>query len=78
MHKVYLVEPKQSYEGKGLVAADSAVQANEIIDDFIRQDNSNVLDSWGYNHVGECDCVGHLYSDELGIILYGIHYTGVC
>lgn len=60
------------------VAADSAVQANEIIDDFIRQDNSNVLDSWGYNHVGECDCVGHLYSDELGIILYGIHYTGVC
>lgn len=42
------------------------------------RDNSNVLDSWGYNHVGECDCVGHLYSDELGIILYGIHYTGVC
>lgn len=78
MHKVYLVEPKYSYDGKELVAADSAVQANEIIDDFIRQDNSNVLDSWGYNHVGECDCVEHLYSDELGIILYGIHYTGVC
>ena len=63
MHKVYLVEPKYSYDGKGLVAADSAVQANEIIDDFIRLDNSNVLDSWGYNHVGECDCVEHLYSD---------------
>ena len=78
MHKVYLVEPKYSYDGKGLVAADSAVQANEIIDDFIRQDNSNVLDSWGYNHVGKCDCVEHLYSDEIGIILYGIHYTGVC
>lgn len=47
MHKVYLVEPKYSYGGKGLVAADSAVQANEIIDNFIRQDNNNALDSWG-------------------------------
>lgn len=78
MHQVYLVEPRCGYDGKGLVAADSAIQANEIIDDFVRRDNDNVLDSWGYNRVGEYDRIEHLYSDKTGIILYGIHYTGVC
>lgn len=76
MYKVYEINPKCYYHGKGLVAAESAIEANKLIDNFIAGDPDNAYDSWGYEHVEEWDCIESLQSNEKGIVLFGIYYNG--
>ena len=74
---VYKIEPSKScYRGSALVAAESAASANKFIDDFIKRDEHNECDSWGYDHVKEDDKIDYLFSTVAGIIDYGIWYCG--
>lgn len=45
MYKVYEINPKCYYHGKGLVAAESATEANKLIDNFVANDSDNAYDS---------------------------------
>ena len=76
MYKVYKVGAKMYYHGMSLVAADSAEEANSIIDDFKRDDTNNWNDSWGYCEVDESDAIEGVLSERKGIVLYGIYYHG--
>lgn len=78
MYKVYEIDHMCCYKGISLIAAEDAVEANKIIDDFIKSDENNVYDSRGYCHVKESDCIQPFHSDIKGIIRYGIYYTGLC
>ncbi len=76
-YKVYEIVPCSFYyRGMSLVAAETVEKANEFIDDFISVDSDNSCNSFGYSHIDELDIINHLYSDEEGIILYGIDYCG--
>lgn len=76
MYKVYEVDSAVCYHGMSLVAAENAIEANKIIDDFIKRDENNVYDSHGYCHVSESDCIEPFHSDVKGIVRYGIYYGG--
>ena len=76
-YKVYEVEPRLScYHGMSLVAAESAVEANHIIQDFVKSDPKNLYDSWGYGRVSEYDLIEGVYSENKGIVHMGIYYYG--
>lgn len=74
MYKVYQIRSTCYYRGIGLVAAESVIEANKFIDNFIANDPNNTYDSWGCEHVNELDCIKILQSKEKGIILFGIYY----
>lgn len=76
MFKVYKVTSGACYTGYALVAANSAEEANKHIATFKNSDKDNTCDSWGYDKVYEDDRIEHLFSDEEGIIDYGISYSG--
>lgn len=76
MYKVYQIRSKCYYRGIGLVAAESVIEANKLIDNFIASDPNNIYDSWGCEHVNELDRIEPLQSKEKGIILFGIYYSG--
>lgn len=75
-YKVYMIDSNAYYAGKSVVAAESAQEANKIIDTFVHEDSHNRSDSWGYCHVEEGDALEDVYAERKGIIYYGIHYTG--
>lgn len=75
-YKVYEIDPTYGYHGKALVAANSAIEANKIIDEFQQEDSDNVSDSRGYSHVDEFNCISSIRSEEKGILLYEIYYDG--
>ena len=76
MYKVYCINSKSCYRGLSLVAADNAEEANSIIERFKDFDKDNKLDSLGYELVDEDDVIKSVYSEEKGIMLYGIYYIG--
>lgn len=76
MYKVYKINSACYYHGMGLVAAESAIEANKLIDNFIASDPNNIYDSWGYEHVDEWDCIEPLQSEEKGIVFREIYYNG--
>ena len=76
-YKVYEVTPRLGcYQGMSLVAANSAEDANRIIDKFIKDDPHNQMDSWGYSKVNEYDVIEGIYSEIEGIVHMGIFYYG--
>ena len=75
-YNIYVIDSEAYYGGKSLVGAESADEANKIIDAFIHNDPHNHGDSWGYSHVDEDDAVEGVYSEQKGILYYGIYYTG--
>lgn len=76
-YNVYEIIPNSLYYGgMSLVAAESTEEANDFIDEFIKSDTQNYNDSLGYNHIDEYNIMDHLYSDEKGIIYYGIYCCG--
>lgn len=74
LHSVYGILPNSNYGGEALVAADSIEEANGFISEFKQRDRYNALDSFGYGEVD--DIKEHLFSDQKGIIDYGIYYIG--
>lgn len=77
VYNIYEIYPSKScYRGISLVAAETVEQANEFINEFIKSDPDNYEDSWGYSYVDGDDLLEHLFSDEPGIIKYGIYYYG--
>ena len=79
-YKVYSVNPggryERCYRGTSLVAADNAEEANQIIEDKIREDKDNRNDMWGYGEVDEDCVIENVYSEVKGIVHYGIYYYG--
>lgn len=75
-YKVYVIDSESHYTGTSLVAAESAEEANKIIDTFVKDDPHNYCDSWGYCHVDEYEAIEGVYSEQKGIIYRGIYYTG--
>lgn len=76
-YKVYSVTPRLGcYQGLSLVAANSAEEANCIIDKFIKDDPKNHMDSWGYSKVSEHDVIEDIYSEIEGVVHMGIFYYG--
>ena len=75
-YKVYIIDSEGYYAGSSLVAAESAEEANKIIDAFVKDDPHNYADSWGYCHVDEYEAIEGIYSERKGIIYRGIYYTG--
>ena len=75
-YKVYVIDSEAHYTGTSLVAAESAEEANKIIDAFVKDDPHNYCDSWGYCHVDEYEAIEGVYSEQKGIIYRGIYYTG--
>lgn len=73
-YKVYKIDSNSSYIGYSLVAANTSEEANQYIDSFREEDNDSKCDSWGYANVREDDVLEHIFSDEPGIINYGIRY----
>lgn len=71
-YPVYAVSCHKNYIGQSLVAAESALQANQEIDDLIFYDRDNGMDSKGYCHVSEHDRVRDVYANRKGIVYYGI------
>jgi len=76
LYKVYKIEANSSYIGTSLVAARTADEANNYIDNFREIDKDNKSDSWGYHNVSEDDVLENIWSSEVGIIDYGIRYCG--
>ena len=74
MYKVYLIRPSLEYEGFALVAAEDAVNANELIADFKELDYNNKYNSYGYCYVGSDDAIKELSADRKGFILQEIHW----
>ena len=48
----------------------------DMVGEFKDFDKDNKLDSWGYELVDEDDVIESVYSEEKGIMLYGIYYSG--
>ena len=76
LYKVYKIEPNSCYRGTSLVAAKTASEANNYIENFRDLDKDNANDSGGYSDVNEDDMLENIYSNESGIIDYGIYYHG--
>ena len=75
-YKVYLIDSLSHYLGSALVAADSAEEANELIDEFKDSDTKNRADSYGYSYVDESDRIESVFSIRKGIVHFGIYYRG--
>lgn len=76
-YNVYEVRPRLGcYHGMSLVAAESAEEANRIIEDFVKSDPKNFYDSWGYGQVSESDLIEGVYSENKRIVHMDIHYCG--
>ena len=73
MYKVYLIRPSLEYEGFALIAAEDAVNANELIADFKEKDYDNGYNSYGYCYVGSDDVIKELSADRKGFILQDIY-----
>ena len=77
MYKVYRVYPRgRAYTGFSIVAAESAEDANKIIQDFRDSDKHNYRDSYAYSDVYESDLIEELSSNCKGIIHEGFYYRG--
>ena len=76
-NKVYEVSPNYYYSGYALVGAENAKEAKQYILDFKERDKDNKFDSWGYDEcIDECDLLENVYTEEKGILIYKIYYTG--
>lgn len=76
-YKVYEIQPRLGcYHGLSLVAAESAEEANYIINEFKKSDFHNDMDSGGYSQVSEHNIIAGLYSEIDGIVHMGIYYYG--
>lgn len=75
MYKVYSCGSKNHYMGTALIAAESADEANQIIQVFKNSDPNNKADSWGYETVTESDHYDQ-FADEKGILESTIRYWG--
>lgn len=77
MYKVYEINTCYGcYDGVSFVAADNAEEANLFIENYRHIDTNNYGDSWGYDNVEEDNVIDGLFSEEKGIVYYGIHYRG--
>ena len=74
MYKVYRIYSKVDYTGYSLIAANTAEEANQMIEDFKKSDSRNLNDSCGYDYVDENDVIENLHADYIGFILHGIDY----
>lgn len=74
MYKVYRIYSKMDYTGYSLIAANTAEEANWMIEDFKKSDSRNLNDSYGYDYVDENDVIENLHADYTGFILHGINY----
>lgn len=74
LYKVYKILCKMYYSGYSLIAANSAEEANKMIEAFKESDPSNLYDSFGYRLVDEGDVIESLRADHDGFILHGIYY----
>lgn len=74
MYKVYRIYSKIDYTGYSLIAANTAEEANQMIEDFKKSDSRNLNDSYGYDYVDENDVIENLHADYTGFILHGIDY----
>lgn len=77
MYKVYAVPSRRDYAGYSFVAANSAEEANRMIEAFKESDSSNFYDSYGYGSVDEEDAIDSLHADHDGFIFHGIYYHPV-
>jgi hypothetical protein len=76
-YRVFHVHPRHScYDGTGIVAAETPEKANEFIEAFRNIDRDNRQDSLGWSNVNGNFDFFHEYSDEEGILNYGIQYKG--
>jgi hypothetical protein len=75
IYKAYSVFSKGHYTGSSLVAAESDVEANKIIQEFKNSDLENKRDSWGWEFVNESSHYDQ-FSDIKGIINSDIRYYG--
>ncbi len=75
-YNVYEITPKICYGGTSLVAAKSVDEANEYINNFKKSDKYNHDNSWGYENIIESDVIENVWSEDCGIIRYGIYYCG--
>lgn len=75
-YKVYEIMANNCYIGVSLVAANTAEEANKYIYEFKNKDENNDFNSFGYSKVSEDDVIENIWSEELGIIKYDIHYYG--
>ena len=73
MYKVYLIRPSLEYEGFALVAAEDAVNANELIADFKEKDYNKKKKTYCYYYVGSENVIKELSADIKGFILQVIH-----
>lgn len=74
MYKVYFVRPDIDYKGFALVAAENAVNANELIAQFKEMDYNNKYNSYGYCYVSGDDVIEELSANRKGFILQEIYY----
>lgn len=76
--KVFRCDPKANYSGMALVAANTAEEANKVVEAFKACDYFNTADSHGYGKIYDDDCIPYLTANYNypEIILYGIFYSG--
>lgn len=75
-YNVYEISSTGCYYGISLVAAKNVDEANDFIEEFKKEDASNMLDSKGYSYVDETDILEDVYSERKGIIMRRIRYFG--
>lgn len=73
IYNVYRIDHAFRYRGFSFVAAETAEEANKLIDEF-KKDPINLYVADGYLHVQESNKIGFLFSDEKGIVLEKIYY----
>lgn len=76
MYKVYKIDSVVCYFGFSLVSANNAIEANKFIEEFKKEDIGNRYNSFGYSFVDESDILEGIFSNEKGIVHYGICYGG--
>ena len=76
-YKVYKVDGECCYSGYSLVAAKNPEEAIKYIKSFKENDSLNEGNSFGYcEYITEEDQIEGIWSEEPGIIHYGIIYCG--
>lgn len=76
MYKVYISAAEPHYRGTALIAAESVKDANEILNQFRKDDPHNKLDSFGFCNVEPIDEIEDVFSNKKGIVHDGIYYWG--